>query len=102
MPELAEVEYYRRQWDTGVGGQITGVDLHARNRVFRETNTRAMAGELRGARLIGSRARGKQMLFEFSNSLVLGIHLGMSGTLRVEGPDFEPGKHDHLVLRQRA
>ena len=102
MPELAEVEYYRRQWDCGIGDQITGVEVHAMNRVFRGTDTHELKGRLVNARLIGSRARGKQMLFEFSNSFTLGIHLGMSGTIRVEPSQFRAEKHDHLVLRQRA
>lgn len=100
MPELAEVEMYRRQWDCGMGEKITGVELHPRKRIFRETNTRELVRRLRRARLISSHARGKQMLFVFSGDNALGIHLGMTGTLRVEAPDFSGDKHDHLVLRQ--
>jgi formamidopyrimidine-DNA glycosylase len=31
----------------------------------------------------------------------LGIHLGMSGELRVEPPGYVPAKHDHFILVQR-
>ena len=41
------------------------------------------------------------MLFTFSGQNWLGIHLGMSGNLRVEPANFVPNKHDHLVLKQR-
>jgi formamidopyrimidine-DNA glycosylase len=41
------------------------------------------------------------MLFHFSGDLWMGIHLGMSGHLRVEPPDFSPEKHDHLAIFQR-
>src|SRR4051812_44535442 len=101
MPELAEVEQYRRKWNCGLGDKIKGVELHARKRIFRGTNTRDLAQRLTGARLISSQARGKQMVFVFSGDAMLGIHLGMSGTLRVEPADFRADKHDHLVLRQR-
>jgi formamidopyrimidine-DNA glycosylase len=41
------------------------------------------------------------MLFQFSGDNWLGIHLGMTGTLRTEPAPFVPAKHDHLLLRQR-
>ena len=100
MPELAEVEYYRRQWDVGLRRPIDAVQLHARKRIFRGTNTRALVRELTGSRLVQSTARGKQMLFRFSGGSWLGIHLGMTGALRSEAAGFRPLKHDHLVLQQ--
>ena len=36
MPELAEVEYFRRRWDDGLGQRVLGVKLHLENRVFEE------------------------------------------------------------------
>jgi formamidopyrimidine-DNA glycosylase len=100
MPELAEVEFYRRQWDPGLGQRIARVQLHARKRIFRGSNSRALAGELTGSRYLRSFAWGKQMLFEFSGGNWIGIHLGMTGKLRVEPPGFGPENHDHLVLHQ--
>jgi formamidopyrimidine-DNA glycosylase len=100
MPELAEVEYFRKRWDAGLGQEVTGVRLHAEKRIFRGTDVRALRRRLAGQRLVGSQARGKQMLFRFAGENWLGIHLGMSGNLRTEAPDFRPEKHDHLVLQQ--
>ena len=100
MPELAEVEFYRRQWDPGLGQKIVRVQLHAQKRIFRGSNTRALAHELTGSRYLRSFAWGKQMLFEFSGGNWIGIHLGMTGKLRVEASGFRPEKHDHLVLFQ--
>lgn len=102
MPELAEVEYFRKRWDAGIGERITAVQLHGEKRVFRGTEVEELAPRLVRQKLLRSVARGKQMLFVFSGENWLGIHLGMSGHLRVEGTDFEPGKHDHLVLVQKA
>ncbi len=101
MPELAEVEYFRKKWDPGLGQKVAEVLLHAKKRVFRGNDLRQLAATLGGARLISSEARGKQMLFRFSRGGWLGIHLGMSGTLRCAPADYRPEKHDHLVLRQR-
>lgn len=101
MPELAEVEYYRKQWDGGLGAKVLAVELHADKRIFRGTDTRAMLRELPGTKLISSEARGKQMAFQFSRGIWIAIHLGMTGKLRVEPPDFTASKHDHMVLRQK-
>jgi formamidopyrimidine-DNA glycosylase len=100
MPELAEVEYARKRWDAGLGAKISAVELHAEKRIFRGTDTRELVRRLTGAKLLSSLARGKQMLFRFSGDSSLGIHLGMSGSMRIERPEFRAEKHDHLVLRQ--
>jgi formamidopyrimidine-DNA glycosylase len=102
MPELAEVEWYRKQWDVGRDGVIVDLALHARNRVFRGTNTRELQRWLVGAKYLSSDRRGKRMRFKFSGSSWLGIHLGMTGRIHVEPPEFQPAKHDHLVLYQPA
>ncbi|HMJ04645.1 MAG TPA: DNA-formamidopyrimidine glycosylase family protein [Chthoniobacterales bacterium] len=100
MPELAEVEYYRKQWDAGLKARVSAVHLHARKRIFRGANPAEIRRRLTGSRLLRSTARGKQMLFEFSGGSWLGLHLGMSGTMRTAPPKFQPEKHDHLVLAQ--
>jgi formamidopyrimidine-DNA glycosylase len=99
MPELAEVEWYRKQWNPGIGKAIVDLTLHARKRIFRETDTPALRRELVGKKLLRSISRGKRMLFKFSGDNWLGIHLGMTGTLRVGPANFVADKHDHLILR---
>jgi formamidopyrimidine-DNA glycosylase len=101
MPELAEVEYFRRRWDDGTGQRIVRVELHGEKRVFRGSEPDLIEKTLRGRKLLGSEARGKQIAFRFSNGAWLGIHLGMSGKLHAEAADFTPRKHDHLALFQK-
>ena len=101
MPELAEVEWFRKQWDPGRGEVVVDVKLHARNRVFRGTHTKELQKRLSGQTLLGSQARGKRMLFKFSEANRLGLHLGMTGKIHVEPSSYRPHKHDHLVLFQR-
>jgi formamidopyrimidine-DNA glycosylase len=105
MPELAEVEYYRKLWDVGVGTRVLRVALHADKRPLRGLNTRALIEALTNSAMLGSEAQAKQMLFRFgprSKTIAwLGIHLGMTGRLRVEPASFQPAIHDHLVLWQR-
>lgn len=116
MPELAEVEFFRKRWSAGHGAKVLAVKLHAGKKIFRDCNPAELSRQLTGARLLDSATSAKQMLFRFSGtglpraessglpqaeSRWLGIHLGMTGELRVEPPDYTPTKHDHLVLVQR-
>lgn len=101
MPELAEVFYYAKQWDAGKGKGIREVELHAKTRVFRGCDPRAVEEGLTGARLTASFTHGKQMLFQFSKGQWLTIHLGMTGELEAKPEPHEPTRHDHLVLHTR-
>ncbi len=99
MPELAEVDYYRRVWDAGIGLEVRRVHLHADKRVFRGSDLSVLK-TLAGQTLTHSESAGKQMVFRFTEDHWVGIHLGMTGKLSLAEPNFEPGKHDHLVLYQ--
>jgi formamidopyrimidine-DNA glycosylase len=101
MPELAEVEFYRKQWQCGMNQKILAVELRPKARILRGADTDALRKTLTGAVLLNSDAHGKQMFFLFSRNGWLGLHLGMAGALRVEAAGHAAGKHDHLVLRQR-
>ena len=100
MPELAEVEYYRRLWCAGAGGRIDSVELHAGARVFRGSDPVALQ-HIRGGVLAEGQAHGKQLMFPIDGVGWLGVHLGMTGELRIDPPGIDVDKHDHLVLRQR-
>ena len=109
MPELAEVEFFRKRWAVGHRDKILSIQLHEGKKVFRGSDPAAMAKKLTGAKLIDSETAAKQMLFHFSggglsraeSSGWLGIHLGMSGELRVEPPDYTSTRHDHFILVQK-
>ena len=103
MPELAEVERSRRLWGVGRGARVLEVILRNRtSRIFRSIDPEELVQSLRGQRLFDSEALGKQMVFRFGNrgQYWLGLHLGMTGELRVEKPKFPFLKYDHLILRQ--
>jgi formamidopyrimidine-DNA glycosylase len=102
VPELAEVEFFRKRWSAGHGAKVLAVRLHAGKKVFRGASTAALQKKLTGATLLGSETAAKQMLFHFSGNAWLGIHLGMSGELRVEPPDYAAAKHDHFILVQKT
>ncbi|NNE91388.1 MAG: Fpg/Nei family DNA glycosylase [Verrucomicrobiales bacterium] len=100
MPELAEVEYYLRQWSPGLGKQVEEVLIHPKARIYRNTSAVGIRKQLTGETLLAGHRHGKQWLFEFSGGNWLGGHLGMTGKLHAKpASDFQPGKHDHLVLQ---
>lgn len=98
MPELAEVDYYRKQWNAGLDEVVSRVFVHPAARIFRDTPAAAMERGLPDRRFLKSRAHGKQMMFEFSGGAWLGLHLGMSGELTTAPADHVPTKHEHLVI----
>ncbi len=100
MPELAEVEFFRRRWHEAARGQrIESVHTHDGKKLFCRIPVADFRRVLTGANLLSSEAAAKQMCFRFSNDVWLGIHLGMSGELQVEPADYATGRHDHLALR---
>lgn len=100
MPELAEVEFFRRRWDVGLGAPITRVLLHPKAGIFKTSDPALIVRHLTGATLLSSAAAAKQMLFRFSGDAWLGIHLGMTGELTAQPAGHVPRKSDHLVLVQ--
>lgn len=99
MPELAEVEFFRKRWHLAAQGErIVNVLTHDTKKLLRRLDLPAFRRALVGSRLESSATAAKQMLFRFSGDAWLGLHLGMSGELSVAPPDYPPGKHDHLVL----
>lgn len=94
MPELPEVETTRR-----------GILAHARNRVItgvtvRNKNLRwpvpaRLQAALSNARILDIRRRGKYLIFETGGGFML-VHLGMSGSLRIDQAGAAPKKHDHV------
>ena len=90
MPELAEVDYESKRWNPGLKHRVDEVTLHPKaGRISRGIDTAEMVQALTGAVLERSEVRGKQMLFVAKKRggrrrVWLGLHLGMTGELRVE------------------
>ena len=98
MPELAEVVYFSRCWDAALHRRVLRVHVRTGSRVFRGGDAAGLAAALTGTDYLRPLTHGKNLLFSFTGGVWLGGHLGMTGELLAEAPDFTPGKHDHLVL----
>jgi formamidopyrimidine-DNA glycosylase len=96
MPELPEVEAVRRQLEPAmVGTRITRVEL--RRPDLRTPFPRRFAARLTGTTTTELTRRAKYLVASLSSGESLLMHLGMSGSFRVEaGGADQP--HDHVVF----
>lgn len=106
MPELPEVETVRRGLEPAmVGARFVAVDQRRADLRFPFPD--AFAERLAGRRIIALGRRAKYLLADLDDGAVLVMHLGMSGSFRVEGgasaasPALPPQKnaaHDHVAF----
>ncbi|HMC78421.1 MAG TPA: bifunctional DNA-formamidopyrimidine glycosylase/DNA-(apurinic or apyrimidinic site) lyase [Vicinamibacterales bacterium] len=104
MPELPEVEAVRRRLDPAMtGARFTHVTV--RRPDLRIPFPRRFAARLTGETVVALIRRAKYLAAELSSQGTLLMHLGMSGSFRVERPGAgktrkprAEGKHDHVVF----
>ena len=109
MPELPEVEMVRRQLSPVMtGARIEKVEL--RRPDLRAPFPRRFRNRLEGRTVARLERRAKYLLAELSSGDTLVMHLGMSGSFRIESHagDFrlkaeatnqsQPDRHDHVVF----
>lgn len=105
MPELPEVETVRR----GLAPVMEGATIRRveqRRPDLRFPFPERFAARLAGARVDALGRRAKYLLAELSTGEVLVLHLGMSGSFRIEGdvagafhhPRGKLASHDHVVF----
>lgn len=94
MPELPEVEVTRRSFaDQIAGAQIVSLRMGKPLRWPLGCPVDALVGR----RVQGVRRRGKYLLLDLDQGLLL-LHLGMSGSLGFFANPPPPGQHDHFDL----
>jgi formamidopyrimidine-DNA glycosylase len=105
MPELPEVERERRRLAPAiVGARFVRVRLNRED--LRVPFPPAFARRLRGQTVHALRRRGKYLLADLSSGDILVMHLGMSGSFRIEPTtrrrrnrdDDLDARHDHVVF----
>jgi formamidopyrimidine-DNA glycosylase len=94
MPELPEVEATRLSFvDRISGAKVLSVRLGKSLR----WPLGCMPSSLVGRRVLSVRRRGKYLLIDLDEGLLL-VHLGMSGSLAFAGRLNAPGPHDHFEM----
>ena len=87
MPELLEVESYRRLAASVVGRRIDGVEIRDRWFVKGDAEPEALVAALEGGRFVADRRIGKLLLLDTDDGSTLGVRFGMTGVLEVDGVD---------------
>ncbi|MGD9749814.1 MAG: Fpg/Nei family DNA glycosylase [Acidimicrobiia bacterium] len=85
MPELLEVEYYRRLAERTVGRRIAAVDAPDAWYLQGGVDAGQLAALLPGAVVAGTRRRGKLLVIDLDGAPALGLRFGMTGRLLVDG-----------------
>lgn len=98
MPELAEVEYFKRVWEPAEGSKVIGVSANLDKRIFRDIDNDEFPNCLIGTHFEQSLRSGKQLCFLFSSTHWLGLHMGMTGRLKLSDDRSEVFKYDYLTL----
>jgi formamidopyrimidine-DNA glycosylase len=96
MPELPEAERARQRLATVLGRRITHVDDRD-TYVCRPHAPGEIADALAGHRLVAAHRRGKFLWLETADGPTLGLHLGMAGSIALDGPD-HASRWDRLTV----
>jgi formamidopyrimidine-DNA glycosylase len=97
MPELPDVELYKRHLDaTCLGRTIRHVAV-GDARILADLSATELAHRLEGARITASRRHGKHLLVDLGPPGWLTLHFGMNGSLK----HFTDGEDDPLYDRVR-
>jgi len=98
MPELPEVEHVVRGLRRAVlGRRVVAVDVNL-PRLLAGVSPASFKRKLRGARIQAVNRRGKYILIEFDNALVLLVHLRMTGKFLCIGPEQSLPPYSHVVF----
>jgi formamidopyrimidine-DNA glycosylase len=85
VPELIEVETYRRAAEAVVGRRVSSVDAPDAWFLKRGASAAAVTDALDGARVRAAERLGKLLLLPMSSGVVLGLRFGMTGRIVVDG-----------------
>lgn len=96
MPELPEAERARQQIERSLGREIIAVD-DADAYVCRPHGAGELAAALVGCQLTSAHRRGKFLWVETDCGPVLGLHLGMAGSIVTDRPP-KPNHWDRFAL----
>jgi len=97
MPELPDVELYKRHLDATCLGRAIRNVVVGDARILADVSPAELARRLEGARIIASRRHGKHLLVDLGPQGWLTLHFGMTGSLK----HFTNGEQDPPYDRVR-
>ena len=98
MPELPEVEIFKRYLDaTSLHQRIDDVDVR-NTYILKETSARKLARGLKGRRFESSRRHGKHLFVRADGELWLRLNFGMTGSLQYFKNDEQAPRHARVLF----
>ncbi|MFO7653342.1 MAG: DNA-formamidopyrimidine glycosylase family protein [Candidatus Krumholzibacteriia bacterium] len=97
MPELPDVELFKRTFDRVAAGRRIRHARVPRTRVLKKSPS-TIREALTGRRIAGSRRHGKHLLAQLKGGRWLALHFGMTGFLHHYREDDEAPAHERLRL----
>jgi formamidopyrimidine-DNA glycosylase len=97
MPELPEVETYRRYLESNTSGRRIASIPFLDASLVRRADPGALVAQLEGSRISSTHRHGKLLFANLSRGGYLVMHFGMTGDLKSHPPGEEP-RHARLVL----
>jgi len=98
MPELPDVEVFKRYLDaTALHKSIQKVEVED-NRVLRDLTVQKLKRRLRGQKIHHSRRHGKYLLANLVEREWLVLHFGMSGRLKYFKAEYSWPQHSRILL----
>ena len=87
MPEILEIEYYRRLAIGALGRPIVAVSAPDLWYLKGETDAALVTATLAGDSFVAARRIGKLLLLDLAGGAVLGLRFGMTGVLELDDTD---------------
>ncbi len=97
MPELPEVETIARRLKPQLEGRTIRSTRLLWKRTLAAPSSKLFASRINGQKILDVRRRAKFLQLQLSSDYLF-IHLRMSGDMSVQGPRYEPAKHDRLLV----
>jgi formamidopyrimidine-DNA glycosylase len=97
MPELPEVETIARMLKPLLEGRTILSPHLLWKRTLASPPPKIFASRIAGQKILNVGRRAKFLQFQLSRDYLF-IHLRMSGDLSIQGPRYEPAKHDRLLI----
>jgi len=98
MPELPEVEHVVRALRRAVIGRTIIASEIGLPKLIAPSSQASFKRRIKGASIIGISRRGKFILIELDNRMVLAVHLRMTGKFLYLTADDELPKHSHAIF----
>ncbi len=97
MPELPDVEVYKKAADKSIGSKVE--DIVVKDEKFTDATKNTLGRHIKNEEIKKSRRRGKYLFIEMDNKYALVLHFGMTGFLSYVAKDSETPSYAKCIFK---